>query len=178
MSLNDLPLEEASRIKNAYCEKNGIGDFYAQDDYLLHRRKIENWIYNELVRQGANPVDSVPVYMVLGESPEGKFDIRAELQQNAEEIRIPLGEIDLSSVSFTYPDSMYEFVIDDDGKLISAGRTNTPRVYLYEDLPSVVRKYRIFDNYRFNIEAQVWNREMLRQYWLKLKEIYNEYKQR
>lgn len=176
MSLNDLPLEEANRIKTGYCQKNGIGDFYAQDDYLLHRREIENWIYNELVRLGGNPVNSVPVYMVLGESPGGEFDIRAELQQNAEEIMIPLEEIDLSAVSFTYPDSMYEFVVDDAGNLVSAGRTNTPCVYRYEDLPPVERKYRMYDNYRFNIEAQVWNREMLYQYWLKFKEITNENK--
>ena len=165
MSLNDLPLEEANMVKTGYCKKNRIGDFYAQDDYLLHRKEIESWIYNELIRLGGNPVNNVPIYMVLGESPEGEFDIRVELQQNAGEIKIPLGEIDLSAVSFTYPDSMYEHVVDDDGNLVSAGRTNTPRVYLYEDLPPVVRKYRMYDNYRFNIEAQVWNREMLDRYW-------------
>jgi len=175
MSLNDLPLEEANMVKTGYCKKNGIGDFYAQDEYLLHRKEIEGWIYNELIRLGGNPVNNVPVYMVLGESPEGEFDIRVELQQNAGEIKIPLGEIDLSAVSFTYPDSMYQHVVDDDGNLVSAGRTNTPRVYLYEDLPPVVRKYRMYDNYRFNIEAQVWNREMLHRYWQKLKEITNEY---
>jgi len=169
MSLNDLPLGEANRVKTRYCEKNGIGEFYAEDDYLRHRREIEGWIYHELIRLGGKPVNSVPVYMTLGESLEEEFDIRLELQQNAEEIRIPLSEIELSAVSFTYPDSMYEHIVDDDGNLVSAGRTNTPRVYLYEDLPSVARKYRIFENYRFNIEAQVWDREMLRRYWLKIK---------
>jgi len=66
MSLNDLPLEEANRVKTRYCQKNGIGRFYAQGDYLVHRRKIEGWIYNELIRLGGNPVNNVPVYMVLG----------------------------------------------------------------------------------------------------------------
>ena len=160
MSLNDLPLEEANRIKTEYCEKNGIGKFYAQDDYLVHRKEIEGWIYNELIRLGGNPVDDVPVYMVLGESPEGEFDIRAEIQQNADEIKIPLDEIDINAVSFTYPDSMYEFILDDNGNLISAGRTNTPGVYIYDDLPTVVSKYRVYENYRFNIEAQVWDRNI------------------
>ena len=159
MSLNDLSLEEANRVKNEYCVKNGIGDFYAQDDYLIHRREIEEWIYRELVRLGGNPVNRVPVYMVLGESPDGQYDIRAELQQNAEEIRTPLSEINLSAVSFTYPDSMYEHIVDDDGNLVSAGRTDTPRGYTYDDIPSVVMKYRIYKNYRFNIDAQIWDRE-------------------
>jgi hypothetical protein len=169
MSLNDLPLEEANRVKTEYCTRNGIGKFYAQDDYLIHRKEIENWICRELIRLGGNPVDKVPVYMVLGESPEGEFDIRAEIQQNAEEIKIPVSDIDLSSISFTYPDSMYEHIVDDDGNLVSASRTNTPTVYTYEDLPSVVEKYRIYENYRFNIEAQVWDREMLHRFWLETK---------
>ena len=94
------------------------------------------------------------------------------MQQNAEEIRIPLSDIDISAVSFTYPDSMYEHAVDENGKMVRAGRTNTPRVYLYEDLPPVARKFRVYEDYRFNIEAQVWNREMLRQYWLKIKGDY------
>ena len=175
MSLNDLPLQEANRIRKNYCSKNGIGGFYARDDYLLHRREIEDWLYNELIRLGGRPANKVPVYMTLGESPQGEFNIRNELQQNADEIRILLSAIDLSSVSFTYPDSMYEHVVDEAGNLISAGRTNTPRVYLYDDLPSVVRKYRLYENYRFNIEAQVWDREMLHRYWHKVKGEYHEY---
>jgi len=170
LSLNDLPFDEANRVKLAHCKKNGIGYFYAQNDYLIHRKEIENWIYQELIRLGGNPKNEVPVYMTLGESPEGEFDIRAELQKNADEIRIPIKEIDISAVTFTYPDSMYEFVQDAAGNVITGRRTNTPRVYMYEDLASVIRKYGIYDDYRFNIEAQVWNREMLHEYWLKTNE--------
>jgi len=167
LSLNDLPLKEANRVKLAHCIKNGIGGFYAQDDYLIHRREIERWIYKQLIKIGGKPKNKVPIYMTLGESPEGDYDIRLGLQKNAEEIRMPIQEIDLSSVTFTYPDSMYEFVGDADGNVIGGRRTNTPEVYKYQDLSSVVRKYRIYENYRFNIEAQVWNREMLHEFWTK-----------
>jgi hypothetical protein len=169
MSLNDLPLDQANRVKAQYCKKNNIGKFYAQEDYLVHRKEIENWIYHELVRLGGRPVDTVPVYMMLGESPLGEYDIRGELQQNAGVIKIPLEEIDLSAVSFTYPDSMYEHIVDDHGNIVSAGRTNTPVVYTYNDLSAVVKKYRVYENYRFNIEAQVWDRAMLHRYWQKTK---------
>jgi hypothetical protein len=171
LSLNDLPLAEANKIKIAYCKKNGIGLFYAQDDYLWHRKEIEKWIYKELIRLGGKPADEVPVYMTLGESPKGEFDIRADLQKNAEELKIPLKEIDLTAVTFVYPDSMYELVQDADGKIIDGRRTNTPKVYLYRDLPELIKKYRIFEQSVFSIEAQVWQREMLHQYWLKVKGV-------
>jgi hypothetical protein len=169
MSLNDLPYEEANRVKKAYCEKSGIGLFYAQEDYLYHRKEIEKWIYTELISLGGRPVDRIPVYMTLGESPEGGYDIRADLQKNAEEIRIPLAEIDLSAVSFVYPDSMYELVRDADGKIVDGRRTNTPRVYMYRNLPDLVQEYGVYEQNIFSIEAQVWNREMLHKYWLKIK---------
>jgi hypothetical protein len=167
LSLNDLSFKEANQVKAAYCKKNGIGLFYAQDNYLVHRKAIEKWMYNELIKLGGKPANAVPVYMTLGDSPEGEFDIRKDLQKNAEEIKIPLREIDLSAVTFVYPDSMYELVADVDGKIIDGRRTNTPKVYLYRDLPELIQKYRVYEQNIFSIEAQVWNREMLHRYWLK-----------
>ena len=70
----------------------------------------------------------------------------------------------MSAVSFTYPDSMYELPISSYGVVGDGRRTNTPKVYLYEDLPAVIQKYRVYENYRFYIEAQVWNRDMLDQF--------------
>jgi len=66
-------------------------------------------------------VNKVPVYMTLGESPGGEFDIRVDVQKNAEVIRIPVNEIDMTAVSFTYPDSMYELPISSDGWLVTGG---------------------------------------------------------
>ena len=166
LSLNDLPFDDANRIKRVHCKKNNIGFFYAQDDYLIHKKEIEKWIYQEFVRMGGKPMNEVPVYMTLGESPKGEFDIRVDVQEDAEEIRIPISDIDISAVSFTYPDSMYELPISSDGVVGDGRRTNTPKVYLYDDLPAVVQKYRVYENYRFYIEAQVWNRDMLHRYWM------------
>ncbi len=114
-SLNDYPLEQANEIKKKHCIKNNIGGFYAEDDYLVQRKEIEKWIYNQLVIKGGNPQNTVPVYIALGESPQGEFDIREDIQKNAEEIIIPIKNLDLSAISFTFPDSMYRFVIDSNG---------------------------------------------------------------
>ena len=158
MSLNDYQFEKANEIKKEHCKRNNISEFYAEDDYLLHRREIEYWIYNKLIEKGGNPTINVPVYMTLGESPRGEYDIRADIQKNAAEIRIPVSEIDLSAVTFTFPDSMYRFVLNDDGNIIGGERTNNPDVYLYHELMQVINRY-ITDDYY--IEAQVWNRDML-----------------
>ena len=167
LSLNDLPFEEANRVKCAHCKKNGIGLFYAQDDYLIHRTEIERWLYKELIRLGGKPTNDVPIYMTLGETPDGEFGMRADVQRGADEIRIPLSEIDLSAVTFTYPDSMYYIDVDANGWRIGGGRTNTPNVYMHQDLPEVIERYKVYKDYRFYVEAQVWNREMLHSYWLK-----------
>ncbi len=126
-------------------------------------------MYSELIKLGGKPANEVPVYMALGETPEGRFGIRSDVQRNAEELKIPLEEIDLSAVTFVYPDSMYVLVQDADGKIIDGRRTNTPEVYMYHDLPELVQKYRVYEQSTFGIEVQVWNREMLHQYWLKKK---------
>ena len=161
VSLNDYPLEQANALKLAHCMRNNIGDYYAQDEYLPHRRKIEKWIYTQLIQKGGNPKNDVPIYMTLGESPISEYDIRADIQRGASEMRIPIADLDLSAVTFTYPDSMYKFIYDDNGNKISSEMTETPSVYLYNELEDVIEKYKVYDIYEHYIEAQVWNREML-----------------
>ena len=158
ISLNDYPFERANKIKKAHCKSNNIGGFYAEDDYLLHRREIENWIYRKLIEKGGNPTNNVPVYMTLGKSPKSEYDIGIDIQINPAEICIPIAEIDLLAVTFTFPDSMYKFVLDDCGNIIGGKRTNTPDVFLYHEVGEVINKFLTDEHY---IEAQVWNREML-----------------
>jgi hypothetical protein len=171
VSLNDFPLDKANKIKNEHCIKNNIGDFYATDEYLIHRLEIEKWIYNQLLLKGGNPGNNVPIYMCLGESPKSKYDVRGDIQKNSMEIKIPLSFLDLNTITFTYPDSMYHFIVDENNRIIGGERTNTPKVYLYNELETILCKYKdgnekMEDHY---IEAQVWNREQLYKYL-------NEYK--
>lgn len=163
ISLNDLPLKQANKAKINHCKLNEIGDFYAQDDYLIHRLEIEKWIYEQLIKKGGKPTYKTPVYMTLGDGKVGYFDIREDIQKNAIELQIPLDKLDLSAISFTFPDSMYKLIIDDSGKLIRGERTNTPQVYLYHELQNMMEIYKfcLCEHY---VEAQVWNREMLYQY--------------
>ena len=163
LSLNDLPLAEANRVKRQHCEADGIGGFYAEDEYLPNRREIEAWIHTQLIVKGGHPACAVPVYMTLGDSPTGQFDIRADLQKNAAELRLPIAALDMAAVTFTFPDSMYQIVLDDAGNLIAGGRTNKPTVYMYDEIPALLRRYKAYLHEHY-IEAQVWNREMLKNF--------------
>ena len=79
------------------------------------------------------------------------------------------GEIIIESEADVSDPQRHEFIVDDQGNIIFTGRTNSPAVYTYNDLPAVAKKYRVYESYRFNVEAQVWDREMLHRYWLKIK---------
>ena len=169
LSLNDPPLEEAKRMKAAHCKKNNIEGYYSQDEYLLHRKRVEQWIYGQLLEKGGKPTSRVPVYMALGDSPTGEFDIRFDIERNCEELRIPIEVLDLQAVTFTYPDSLVKFDFDENGNPTDVSMTDTPRVYLYHELEEIIEKYHIYSSpYQHYIEAQVWNRAMLYDYYQSL----------
>jgi len=44
---------------------NNIGGFYAEDNYLIHRKEIEKWLCNQLISKGGNPQNTVPIYKAL-----------------------------------------------------------------------------------------------------------------
>jgi hypothetical protein len=56
--------------------------------------------------------------------------------------------------------------LDENNRIIGGKRTNKPKVYFYNELEIVMKKYKdgnenMEDHY---IEAQVWNREQLYEY--------------
>ena len=162
VSLNDYPHEKANEIKLSHCHRNNIGGYYAQEEYLLHRKRVEKWIYSQLIKRGGNPKCNVPIYMALGESPKGEFDIRHDIQKDAIEFQIPVSYLDMKAVTFTYPDSLINSTYNKHGDRVNAQLTNEPGVYLYHELEELIRKYHVYDEpYEHYIEAQVWDREML-----------------
>ncbi len=74
--------------------------------------------------------------------------------------------LDMKSVSFTYPDSMYELEHDEFGRIICGKRTNTPEVYTFDEIPELVQRYNIYGEYSHYVEAQVWDRKILREIWV------------
>ncbi len=166
-SLNDLPLEEANKIKMLASDKYSWGGFYAQYEYLVHRLEIERWIRGELLKKGGRAKDEVPVYAFLGDVPE-KFE---KFGEDTARLRIPLCALDCSALSFVWPDSMYEAEKDASRFTGACRRTNAPRVYALNELESAVAEAAAFNalpNRRAPfamVEAQIWDRAMLRAWY-------------
>jgi hypothetical protein len=66
-------------------------------------------------------------------------------------------------VSFSYPDSLFEVPIVDPGRL-DLERNRVPVVHVLEELPEVIRAYRVCEYNNHYVEAQIWNDEPLRPY--------------
>lgn len=165
-SLNDLPLNQANEVKLDASNRYDWGGFYAQDDYLVHRREIEKWIYSHFTNRDVYPPNNVPVYMFLGDVdwPFTKFGEETSC------LRIPLHELDTTMISFIWPDSMYEPIVDQTGRYTGdCQRTNQPKVYLIDELDELIKELDLFkavSNCGI-IEAQVWDRNMLNTWYQK-----------
>jgi hypothetical protein len=165
ISLNEFPFEKAQAIKEAHCRKYNIGGFYAEYNYLIHRKEIEMWIYSQFKAKGGKPKCETPIYMFLGDTPEGENDIRNDIQKDAKGYRIFLSQLDLDTISFVYPDSMYEMDYDENGVPLDGHRTNTPEVLLYDELEEYILTHNILKNPKFTIEAQIWDKNKLYEIW-------------
>ena len=167
ISLNELPFDQANRIKKRHCEKYSIGGFYKEPEYLVQRKEIEDWMFSQFIRKGGRPKDKTPVYMFLGNGPIGEYDIRTDIQKGAMGYKIFIHQLSIDTVSFCYPDSMYEMEYDENGIPYDGHRTNTPEVLLYSDLEEYIKKNNVDKNPKFCIEAQVWDKERLNSIWEK-----------
>ncbi len=167
ISLNELEIERANKIKSDHCRKFNIGGFYKEKNYLYHRIEIEKWIYKNLIEKGGSPNCEVPIYMFLGESPKGDYDIRKDIQPKAKGYKLNINKLDIKTISFTYPDSMYEMIYDKNGIPSEGIRTNTPKVLIYDELNDYIIKNNILSNPKYSIEAQVWDKKRLIEIWEK-----------
>jgi hypothetical protein len=132
LSLSDLPDDEAQRIQDALKED---GNIYSRRDsdgrYMFYRRMIESRIRSIFVQKGGRPVRLTPHYFIIGEC-----DYCRTWYKEPRFVRIPLEEVDLDTVSFTYGDSFPTF--DPTHGDTSEYRQNA---YTYNEITEIVRKY-------------------------------------
>ena len=60
---------------------------------------------------------------------------------------------------------MYELIYDENNAIVDGIRTNTPKVYRYRDLESLIMNRHVYDPYSHYIEVQVWDRMGLKEIW-------------
>ena len=171
-SLSTLPDEEALHLMAGLADDTYFGARFKDPlNYLHNRRRAEDWVRAEFTAKGGRPVESYPIYMVLGLSPW--IERAVPITFSTCKIRFPLSIFQEGDVSFTYPDSMVSAILaaeknpdyyepDYHGKVFTL--REILEIIEEKGLPGEGWQTRMPKRYAHYIEAQVWNHEVLVDY--------------
>jgi hypothetical protein len=175
-SLSVLPEQAALEIMKALYVEESIfwKRFKDPGQYLEERRRTEAWLREAFISKGGEPKEAFPIYTILGWSKWADDVVDPTTLATTRIIEIPLRILKACEVSFTYPDSMISHWLGMDkpeplylpefhGKVFTLSEIQTiverkgmPEEGWETNMPRELAHY---------IEAQVWNREVLIQYW-------------
>ena len=128
--------------------------------YLVYRKKHEAFLRKTFTAKGGKPQLKHPIYMILGNSPTGPFDLHKEYDHFME---IPTSIFPVEYVSYTYPDSMYSVPVDELDR-VYLERDPAPKIYLLDEIPDVIARYEVYNHNNHYIEAQIWSLEPLKEF--------------
>jgi hypothetical protein len=159
-SLSELSEADAQAVQRELWKRDGVFAAKRRGDYLDIRRDLEATIRRDFERKGGRPQKGFPYSMVVG-----SCDWLLSWYPEAAELRIPLGEFDPATVSFTYGD-MFPAMRYADGKPYRG------QVYLLEEIRQLVMVYGLPQDWNSDgslgpdryIEAQVWSDEPIGRY--------------
>ncbi len=175
-SLTDLCDAEALRLMGElYAEGSVFWErFKDPQDYLVTRRRIEAWMYEEFVAQGGTPRERRPIYLTLGRSRWAESVVDPLTAATTSEIEVPLAIFQDADLSFTYPDSMVSTMVAASrdpstfqpgyhGELFTLLRIR--EIVERKGMPDDGWETRVPRRLAHYIEAQVWNRDPLREWY-------------
>jgi hypothetical protein len=163
LNLSDLSVEEAKAVLNEIkTSKPRSQPAQRHDKYIEYRRNCERIIRIEFEKKGGAIRRDSPHYMVFGHSPW-----LSTWHENSRSIKIPIEEFDLSSVSFTYGDSMPTF-----SDSVNDGKEYRKKLYTYDEILEIIKKYGFPQNWNEDgkfgperyIEAHIWSDDVPRKY--------------
>ena len=163
VSLSDLSIDDAMGVlREIRQQKPNSQSATRHDKYAEYRRNCENIIRTEFLKKGGVVKRNSPHYMVVEHSPW-----LSTWHENSGCIKIPIEEFDLSTVSFTYGDSMPAF-----SPTLNSDKEYFHKVYTYPEILLIIEKYGLPQHwnddgkhgYERYIEACVWNDEPINKY--------------
>lgn len=179
-SLSALADTEAlNRMKAMYIKGSIFWERFEDPGWYLNtRREVEAWLRSEFISRGGNPRETYPIYMILGSSKWAESVGDSETLSTTAEIRVPLSLFKEEDLSFTYPDSMVTWYLEHEknveyyqpgyhGKLFTLSEIQA--IIELKGMPGEGWETRVPRRLAHYIEAQVWNRELLLEYWRRLK---------
>ncbi len=141
-------------------------------NYIELRFSLEKRLKKEFIAKGGEPKRNDPFYFTLGECEWLK-----SCYKNVSVVKIPLASFNPKKISFTYPDSMVSFQINDEPKLSTYKKEYNGKVYLLNEITELLDKHGLpskkiwethekmkYDRY---IEVQVWDDFLIKEYQLK-----------
>jgi len=172
-----LPDEEAIKIMEGLYGDTPYGERFKDPvQYLKNRKSTEQWVREAFIAKGGRPKDDFPISMVLGSSqwlekavPDPKLH---------GEIRIPLSILTIDDLSFTYPDSMISRWFGQEKPVEFYQAEFHGKVFTLPEILLIVEKkgmpeedweIKLPEHLAPYIEAQVWNRKLLFDYWQQMK---------
>ena len=162
-NLSDLSVEEAWDVVNRVrVERPGSQCAQRHDKYVEYRRNCENILRTEFAKKGGKMDRFVPHYMVVEFSPW-----LSTWYEDCDYIKIPIEEFDLSTLSFTYGDSMPTF-----SPTVQDGKEYRHKLYTYEEILKVIEKYGLPQDWNDDgkygperyIEVHIWSDETVKKY--------------
>lgn len=152
----DLNIQTAEKILKEDINWRGDGT------YLSARIQHEELLRSMFIKKGGKPIRKNPIYMILGNSPTGPHDLNNDYEQK---IQLPLAIFKSDIISFTYPDSMYEILLNELDKLYLE-RTDSPQIYIMEELPYIAETFEVYAHNNHYIEAQIWDDKPIEEFMM------------
>jgi hypothetical protein len=175
-SLSELPECQAHSIMRGLFVEGSVfwERFRDPSSYLSFRKQVEHRMRGEFLAKGGVPKQEYPIYFVLGRPKWIETAADAQTTSTTEEITIPLSILSSEDVSFTYPDSMVSAMMDAEknpeyyepdyhGQVFTL--TEVSRIIGEKGLPGEKWQTMMPRHLAHYIEAQVWNRRPLLEYY-------------
>lgn len=170
-TISSLSDDEAMKVIGKYDPSEALVYRRFKDPikYLKERRTTELWLRDEFIKLGGKPVNKWPYYLVLGRSSYIFDGYNGECR----EIKLPMSEIDLEQVSFTYPDSMVSFWLSQRQDEEYYQPKYHGKVFTFDGIKKISADIKHEDNiwekdksraFDFFVEAQIWSDEIIDSY--------------
>lgn len=164
LNLSALEDEELNLVLAGLREKNKRGESKRvfMDWYVADRKRCEDRLKKMFLAKGGNPRKNYPHYFVLGQS-----SILKSLANDTRELNFALGDFPEDQISFTYPDSMASFDLENDEKFKMPYHG---KVFTLSEIINLIQEYGFPADetgytsrygYPKYIEAQVWSDQPL-----------------
>lgn len=174
-SLSVLPDADAIHVmESLYVEGAVIWErFKNPAQYLWLRRQVEQWLHTAFIAKGGDPQDPCPIYTMLG-TPAWVLKMGdAASAATTSEMRIPLSIFRDCDVSFTYPDSMVSWLMEQEKNPEYYQPGYHGQVFTLSEIRSIIEakgmpeegwETKMPATFAHYVEAQVWNQKPLMEY--------------